>query len=136
MNLSPYLADIVVLVGLAVMTMGTIGIITMPDIYTKLHAASKSIFLGVIIICVATLMANDIAFVLRVLVICAALVLTTPIASHVIGRAAYLEREHMETPGAVDESGRHLAEADDRPTIPADGLARNEAPLVPGREPV
>ena len=136
MSLSPYLADVVVLLGLAVMTMGTIGIITMPDIYTKLHAASKSVFLGVILISLATLMTHDLAFVLRVLVICGALVLTTPIASHVIGRAAYLEREHMETPGAVDESGQHLAEEEDTPTIPADGLARHEAPMDPGQEPV
>lgn len=139
MNLAdamPWIADIVVVIGLLVMALGTIGTITMPDVYTKLHAASKSVFLGVIVICVATLDTPDPRFVLRVIVVCCALVLTTPIASHVIGRAAYLEREHMSTPGAIDESGHHLADDETTGDIPADGVARIDPAHTMRQEPV
>jgi multisubunit Na+/H+ antiporter MnhG subunit len=42
--------------------------------------------------------------------IAALLLLTTPVASHAIGRAAYLEGERMSVPGSIDESGHHLAD--------------------------
>lgn len=128
----PWLADALILVALVVMTVGTIGIVTMPDIYTKLHAASKAVVLGVIVLAVATMITSGMDFVLRVIVVCGALILTTPVASHVIGRAAWLEYEHMSTPGAVDESGHHLAdEATATPVAPA---ARGEPPTVAGGE--
>jgi multisubunit Na+/H+ antiporter MnhG subunit len=44
--------------------------------------------------------------------------LTTPIASHVIGHAAYRMQERMETPGAIDESQTLVtedSEAQDEP---------------------
>ncbi len=130
-----YIADVLVLAALVVMTVGTIGIVTMPDIYTKLHAASKAVFLGVIVLAIGTMITSEMGFVLRALVVCLALVLTTPVASHVIGRAAWLEREHMNTPGAIDESGQHLA--DEEAVVPAahDGVAQPAPPASPVREP-
>ena len=134
-SLVPWIADGLVLIALLVMTVGAIGIVTMPDIYTKLHAASKAVFLGVILLAFAAMVLQDLAFTLRAGLICLALILTTPVASHVIGRAAYLEREHMSTPGAVDESGQHLADEDDIAPVPDDGLARTEPPVTLTREP-
>jgi multicomponent Na+:H+ antiporter subunit G len=131
-DLTRWVADALVILALLVMTAGTVGIITMPDIYTKLHAASKAVFLGVILIGLAAMLYSDAAFALRVAIIVGALVLTTPVASHVIGRAAYLEREHMSTPGAIDESGHHLADDDVVAPIPDDGLARTEPPARTG----
>jgi multicomponent Na+:H+ antiporter subunit G len=113
----PWLADALVVLGVAVMTVGVYGVIRMPDLYTKLHAASKAVFLGVVSLVAASVVTGDSAIIARVLLIGAILLLTTPVASHVIGRGAYLEGEHMETPGAVDESGHHLA--DEEPTAEA-----------------
>lgn len=108
--LVPWLADGLVVLGVAVMTVGVYGVIRMPDLYTKLHAASKAVFLGVVSLVAASVVTGDPAIVARVLLIGAILLLTTPVASHVIGRGAYLEGEQMETPGAIDESGHHLAD--------------------------
>ncbi len=134
--LPPYLADVLVLAALVVMTVGTIGIVTMPDIYTKLHAASKAVFLGVIVLALGAMITSEMGFVLRALVVCLALVLTTPVASHVIGRAAWLEREHMNTPGAIDESGQHLADEETVVPGPHDGVAHQAPSAEPVREPV
>lgn len=89
----PWIADALVLLGVAVMTLGVVGIYRMPDVATKLHAASKSVVLGVISFCAATLVTGQSEIIYRVLLIAALLLLTTPVASHVIGRAAYLEGE-------------------------------------------
>ena len=135
-TLAPWIADILVLAALTVMTVGAVGIVTMPDIYTKVHAASKAVFLGVIVLGIAVMIGSDSAFVLRALVVCLALVLTTPVASHVIGRAAWLEREHMNTPGAIDESGQHLADEETVAPAPHDGVPRRDPPVIATTDPI
>ena len=80
------LADILVIVGVFVMTIGVIGMIRMPDTYTKTHAASKAVFLGVITLLVASLASGQPEIILRVLLIIGALLITTPVAAHVVGR--------------------------------------------------
>ena len=44
----------------------------------------------------------------RVFLIAIMLLLTTPVASHAIGRGAFLDNEHISSADAIDESGHHL----------------------------
>jgi multicomponent Na+:H+ antiporter subunit G len=104
----PYLADALVVVGVFIMTVGVYGMIRMPDTYTRLHSASKAVFLGVISLLVASVVTGDPEIILRAVLIGAFLILTTPVSAHMIGRAAYQRGERMEAPEAVDESGRDL----------------------------
>ncbi len=113
LSLLPWAADALILLGIAIMSIGIYGMIWMPDLYTSLHAASKSAFLGIIPIILAVSLLNNPAFALRSLLIGIFLLLTTPVAAHAIARAAYLKGEPMETPGAVDESGRDLIASSD-----------------------
>ena len=101
-------ADALVLLGLAVTTLGVAGMFRMPDVYTELHAASKAVVLGVVAFLVASLAAGDSAVASRGILIAAFLILTTPVGAHVIARAAWSRHEAMRTPGSLDESGRHL----------------------------
>lgn len=105
--------DIMLLVSCAIMTLGVIGILRMPDVYTKLHGASKSLFLGVLLLCISSSVIATSEMNMRLVIIALLVVLTTPLASHVIGRAAYLMHEQMETPGAVDESHMLVDDSDD-----------------------
>ena len=104
----PYLADTLVFLGLFVMTVGVYGAIRMPDTYTKLHATSKAVFLGVISLCASSVVTGDPDIIYRAILVAAFLIVTTPISAFVIARAAFLRGERMETPGALDESGRNL----------------------------
>jgi multicomponent Na+:H+ antiporter subunit G len=104
-----WLADALVVLGIAIMTIGVYGVIRMPDLYTQLHAASKSVFVGVVSLCLASIVTGDTAIVARVFLIAILLLLTTPVSAHVIARGAYLEGQRMETTGAVDESDQDLA---------------------------
>lgn len=108
-----YVSDALVLLGLAVTTLGVLGLLRMPDTYTKLHATGKAVFLGIIALLVASLASGAGGFSARALLIAAILILTTPVGAHAIGRAAYNSREPMETPGAIDETpGTPLPGAD------------------------
>ncbi|HEY6674649.1 MAG TPA: monovalent cation/H(+) antiporter subunit G [Rubrobacteraceae bacterium] len=108
-TVAPNLADALVVVGVLVMTVGVYGAIRMPDTYTKLHSMSKAVFLGVVSLCVSSIVTGDPAIIYRAILIAAFLLVTTPISALVIARAAFLRGEKMQTPDARDESGRGLA---------------------------
>jgi multicomponent Na+:H+ antiporter subunit G len=108
----PFVADSLVILGVFVMTIGVYGVIRMPDAYTKLHATSKAVFLGVVSLCASSVVTGDTAIIYRAILIAAFLVVTTPISAFVIARAAYLRGERMEAPDAADESGRGLSGPD------------------------
>ena len=108
-----YIYDIAVILSVSVMTLGVYGIWKMPDIYTKLHAASKAVFLGIVVMALSATVVAEEAIIYRAVLVALIVLVTTPISSHVIGRASYLLQERMQTPGAVDESGAGLTQ---RPT--------------------
>jgi multicomponent Na+:H+ antiporter subunit G len=111
-NAVPFVADGLVFLGIFVMTVGVYGVIRMPDAYTKLHATSKAVFLGVVSLCASSVVTGDTAIIYRAILIAAFLVVTTPISAFVIARAAYLRGESLEATDAVDESGRGLSGSD------------------------
>lgn len=102
------LADALVVLGVVIMTVAVYGAFRMPDVYTRLHATSKGVFLGVISLLAASVVTGQREIIFRAVVIAVFLILTTPVSAHAIARAAYLRDERMETPGAVDESGHGL----------------------------
>ncbi len=102
------LADAAILLGLAVITVGVYGALRMPDIYTRLHAASKAAFLGVSAMLVAVAITGPFASVTRALLIIGLLALTTPVAAHAIAQAAYRRGDPVAPEGAD-------AAEDDRP---------------------
>jgi multicomponent Na+:H+ antiporter subunit G len=117
--MTEWLANGLILLGLAVMTIGVYGVVRLPDVYTKLHASGKAAFLGVAGLLLAAALGGDPAVIARVVLIIVLLTVTTPVAAHVIGQAAYARREQMRAPGAVDES-RHTPGARDTPAAAAE----------------
>lgn len=93
------------MLGLVVMTIGVLGLFRMPDVYLQLHAASKAVVLGVVAIAFATVATGEGAIIARVVLISAALVLTSPVATHAIARAAF-RREDEERKGLDTEARR------------------------------
>jgi multicomponent Na+:H+ antiporter subunit G len=100
-----WLADVLIVLGLVVLTLSVYGVVRLPDVYTKLHASGKAAFLGVCALLLATALGGEPATVARVVLVVAALTLTTPVAAHVIAQAAYYRREPMLSPGACGDPG-------------------------------
>ncbi len=90
------------------MTVGVYGIVRLPNVYNRLYAASKVVFLGLLSLLVASTVTGEVEIISRVILIGVFLLLTTPVSAHVIGKAAFQRGEKMEAPEAVDESGRSL----------------------------
>ncbi|KPB04787.1 monovalent cation/H(+) antiporter subunit G [Bacillus sp. CHD6a] len=83
---------VVVLLGSLLSLVTTIGLIRLPDVYTRSHAASKSATLGVLLILVAALLyfwLADNYFSARLVLGIVFVFITAPVAGHLISRAAY-----------------------------------------------
>lgn len=104
-----WIASGLILLGMLIMSAAIYGMIRLPDLYTRLHAASKAAVLGVLPLLIAISMTGDPAIIFRAILIGFFLLFTTPVAAHAIAQAAYARGELMQTPGARDESGRGLA---------------------------
>lgn len=113
------LSTVLIIFGLGVLTLSVYGMLKMPDVYTRIHAASKAAFLGITPFLIAACLTGNTAMITRAILIGLFLLLTTPISGHIIGQAAYLTNEPMETEGAFDESGKDLAKEPQR-SISAD----------------
>jgi multicomponent Na+:H+ antiporter subunit G len=82
---------ILLLAGTGFCTIGAIGLIRMPDIYTRMHAASVTDTLGAGLILLGLMLQAGFTLVAAKLVVLALLILfTTPTATHALARAAFL----------------------------------------------
>ena len=105
------LVDALIAVGLLVMTLGVLGVYRMPDAYTKLHAQSKAVALGVVCLLAAAALRVEAPNALLGLLVGAFLLLTAPVAAHVIARAAWRQGEPMRGEAVTDET--HSRESGD-----------------------
>lgn len=110
----PWLLDGLVLVSLFILTVVIAGLFRMPDVYLQLHAAGKAVVLGVIPMLLSIALLGEAAIAVRALLIGVFFLLTAPVSSHAIARAAFLRDEPMKGPDALDESNRLAHVPDDR----------------------
>lgn len=69
-----------------------IGVLRFPDLFARMHAATKAGTLGVgLLLGALALDSGDLGVTTEALAIIAFLLLTAPVAAHVIGRAAYFD---------------------------------------------
>ncbi len=107
------LVSILLLIGLFFLLTGTFGLLRLKDVYTRMHATSKSTTFGVAGMVLAAL------FYLRYLglssglkefLIVIFLFLTAPVGAHMIARAAYRTGVSLWQGGVVDDFKKWLDE--------------------------
>lgn len=102
-----------------------LGILRFPDVLMRAHASTKAGTLGAGLVLIGVVIHfSEVGVVLRALVTITFLMLTAPIAAHIICRAAYHQGQplwiktvvdHLHTelsPNAADETDHPLFEAD------------------------
>ncbi|HHG90175.1 MAG TPA: monovalent cation/H(+) antiporter subunit G [Devosia sp.] len=90
-QVAAYFAGILLLIGALFSLLAAVGILRLPDLYTRMHAASKAGTMGsgLMLIAIAVI-AFDGPVILRALVGVVFLLLTTPVSAHLLARAAYM----------------------------------------------
>ena len=81
---------VVWLAGSAFALLAAVGVLRMPDVFTRMQASTKASTLGVGCLLIgAVLQMGDLGSAIRAASIGAFILLTTPVAGHVIARASY-----------------------------------------------
>ncbi len=75
--------------GLFFMVVGAIGVLRMPDVYTRLHAAGMTDTMGAGLILIGLMFQAGLTLVaVRLMLVWAFLLFTSPISTHALARAA------------------------------------------------
>ncbi|MCW5757138.1 MAG: monovalent cation/H(+) antiporter subunit G [Phycisphaeraceae bacterium] len=98
------LTMVLVLIGGFFSIMAAVGLLRMPDVYTRMQAATKAGTLGVgcMVLAVATHFTR-LDVILESILVIGMLFITAPIASHLIARAAYFTGAPLWDKTAYDE---------------------------------
>lgn len=86
----PWLASLLVLAGGAFCLLGAIGVLRLPDCYSRMHAASKAGALGAVLVLAGLAAASSGAAAMEALFAMSAVLVTAPLAAHAVSRAAYM----------------------------------------------
>ena len=108
-------------IGLAFTLSGAVGILRMPDVYSRIQCSSKTVTMGALPVLIALVVAQGpiSSYGSRALLVAALLLILNPVASHALGRAAYKTRVPM-WPGSVTDEPLQKPGTGD---APADGPA-------------
>jgi multicomponent Na+:H+ antiporter subunit G len=127
-------ATALLLLGAALMLIAAIGIVRLPDLFTRMHAAAKPGTLGVGLMMLGVAVhfgeAGVTTWALLVIVF---FLLTIPVATHMIAHAAYQVGVPLWEGTIIDELGRSMAGAAGRDVAgrdagPADGPGGDRTP--------
>lgn len=92
------------LAGSAFMLLSAVGILRMPDLFTRMHAATKVGTVGIIGIVIAVAFYfQDMKVVAPAILIILFFLATAPVAAHMIGRSAYLFGSKLWPGTLIDE---------------------------------
>ena len=102
-----YIAAALLIVGALLTAIAGVGILRFPDVYTRLHAASKAGPLGAGLILLGVAFASgDWAIAVRCVVGLCFLVLTSPVSAHLLARAGLKAGTPLAPSTSIDEYDR------------------------------
>lgn len=118
--MSGILTAVLMLIGTFFMFVASLGVLRMPDLFMRLSTTTKASTLGASSLLIATAVYfSDYGITSRIVAIIAFIVMTTPVAAHMLGRAAYISKVPLwkgticdELRGRYDIEGHILRDPD------------------------
>jgi len=115
--LQNYLAGILIIIGALFTLVAAIGLLRLPDLYTRMHAASKAGTVGSGLMLVAlAVYTDDLSITTRAIAAIVFFLLTAPISAHLLAKAAYAAGYRLWDKSVCDEMS----------TVDTDGTASDE----------
>jgi multicomponent Na+:H+ antiporter subunit G len=104
MTLTQILASVALLSGAFFTLVAAIGVYRLPDILMRMHASTKAGTLGTgFILLAVAIITPDISVITRAVATILFLIVTAPVAAHLIGRASYRVGTKLWTNTIVDD---------------------------------
>jgi multicomponent Na+:H+ antiporter subunit G len=111
------------LAGSAFSLLAAVGVLRMPDVFTRMQASTKASTLGLGCLLLGTaLQLGALASFIRTASIGSFVLLTTPVAGHVIARASYFANIPLWEGTVLDERQRNTAHTPRPAASPAEGV--------------
>lgn len=124
--MSEWLVAALTLIGVAFSVLAAVGIVRMPDLYMRMQAATKSATVGVsCLILAAAVRLETVEAITQALLVVAFLFFTVPVASHMIGRAAYASGVELWSETILDE---YHSRAENQHIVSEESPLSNKAP--------
>jgi multicomponent Na+:H+ antiporter subunit G len=116
---------VLMLAGSALSLLAAIGLHRFPDVFARMHTATKPATLGTVLLLAGAAFVVDDARVTAALALVAALqFITAPVGAHMVGRAAYRAGTELSSATSVDELA--TAEGTTSASDPPDDDRRDE----------
>lgn len=99
-----YIVAAIIVIGAFFSLAAAIGIIRLPDIYSRMHAASKAGTLGSGLMLIGlAIYSDDLATTTRAIAGVIFFLLTAPISAHLLAKAAYAVGYRLSDQSVIDE---------------------------------
>lgn len=109
-NLIPFISSALIFAGAVFVLVGSVGLLRMPDLYLRMSASTKASTLGAGLVMLGTAVYfGQLGVTTRAFATIIFLMLTGPVAAHMIAKAGYSDGDPLWTETQFDE----LAEAYD-----------------------
>jgi multicomponent Na+:H+ antiporter subunit G len=108
--MSALIASSLLIIGSIFCLVAAVGMLRLPDTLIRMHAATKAGTLGAgCILAAEAIVAAELGTTLKAIAAIVFLLLTAPVAAHLIGRAAYHQGIRLFDKTWIDELGEHIA---------------------------
>ena len=126
--MSAIIASALLIIGTVFCLVAAVGMLRLPDTLIRMHAATKAGTLGAgCILAAEAVWAGHLGTTLKAIAAIVFLLLTAPVAAHLIGRAAYHRGIQLYDKTWIDELGESMkppgTDSDRGPSTPPDGHA-------------
>ena len=109
MNVLDVVSGVLIVAGAFLAMVGGIGVLRLPDVFGRMHAATKPPTLGLVLVASgAILQLDQVADVTLLVLVIMLQFLTAPVGAHLVGRSAYQSGGQLDEDTVIDE----LSEAD------------------------
>ena len=90
-----YLGYVFIFLGTIAFLISAVGLIRMPDIYTRMHVGTKSTTMGIILVILGAICIEP-SWALKLILLAIFILLTNPLSSSVIARASHKDGATLE----------------------------------------
>ena len=91
-----YLGYILIFLGAISFLISAIGLVRMPDVYTRMHVGTKSTTMGTMLV-IAGAICVEPSWAWKLILLAVFILLTNPLSSSVIARASHTDGSTLET---------------------------------------
>lgn len=118
MTIRELVASVLLLSGVGLSVIAAVGIHRFPDVFARMHAATKPVTLGLLLVLVGTAVRVGGGDVGILLLVAAFQLVTAPVSAHVLARAAYRSGDQLDPGTRVDELAEARREGGSDPAEP------------------